>query len=657
MDALRRLFWLHYAAAGPKSTLWDEWLSSASLWPATTNQPGFNSFRERWRQTLSSRIIDPEGYVATHQHPSIAHQLGWPFPFHNQGRGGFGWHFTFKDTVGPPWRQNTLDQPGSWQLHGAENGGVTNDGWTVQLTAPLARAISPAVKIDTFNSPFVQLRWRNPGARLSRPFLEWMRAEDEEFQPTNRMYFDAPPDQNLHYTLIPVYRHPGWTNTIVRLRLNFDNQDAAGALLIHSFFSTYDSRHNVNSQFFISGAANYFYWTKDFRFLRENMNRLRTALRHLMTEHHGLARDLIHTTWVGHDGRPGWKRNPAGPKTMFYGHGIGNNYWDLLPFGNLDCYATLQYYHALRTLARLETDAAAHPEWDVPRGALAFDPAQLLAHAGRVKEEGNRRFWNERTGRFVACIDADGTAHDYGLTFLNCEAVAYDFATPEHARAIYAWLDGSRSVEDDTAHGKDIYHWRFAPRATTRRNIDWYLWVWTDPESIPWGGQVQDGGAVLGFSYHDLLGRLKVLGPDNAWERLREILRWFEEVETAGGYRKYYDGQREGTLQGGGTAGGLGLDHEFFESVLVPQIMLYGFLGFTPTADGFTLKPALPSAWPELTVNSIRIHDTTVSVRVTADNLHLANVGAASVLFQVGTPPFGHRIPPGSTRVIPRSAD
>ena len=44
-------------------------------------------------------------------------------------------------------------------------------------------------------------------------------------------------------------------------------------------------------------------------------------------------------------------------------------------------------------------------------------------------------------------------------------------------------------------------------------------------------------------------------------------------------------------MQGGNVAGGLGIDHEFFESVLVPQVMLYGFLGFRPTADGFVIAP------------------------------------------------------------------
>ena len=33
-------------------------------------------------------------------------------------------------------------------------------------------------------------------------------------------------------------------------------------------------------------------------------------------------------------------------------------------------------------------------------------------------------------------------------------------------------------VEGDTSTGPDIYHWRFGPRATTRRNLDYYFWGW-----------------------------------------------------------------------------------------------------------------------------------------------------------------------------------
>ena len=71
---------------------------------------------------------------------------------------------------------------------------------------------------------------------------------------------------------------------------------------------------------------------------------------------------------------------------------------------------------------------------------------------------------------------------------------------------------------------------------------------------------MQDGGAVLGFSYHDLMARLRHLSPANSWTRLQAILDWYREVQAAGGYRAYYKEGKEGTLQGGGTAGGLGLD-------------------------------------------------------------------------------------------------
>ncbi len=77
--------------------------------------------------------------------------------------------------------------------------------------------------------------------------------------------------------------------------------------------------------------------------------------------------------------------------------------------------------------------------------------------------------------------------------------------------------------------------------------------------------------AVLGFSYHDLMARIKTKGADDAWMRLQAILNWFVEVEAEGGYRAYYEKPGRGLLQGGGPPGGLGMDQEFLESVLVPK--------------------------------------------------------------------------------------
>jgi len=630
MATMRDLFWLHYPGAGPKATLWDEWLPDASLWPAVSTDKQGDAMRAAWASTLSGRIIDPEGYVATHQHASIAHQLGWPFPFWTQGRRGCGWHFSFKNTVGPGWRPNDLSKPDGWTLAGARDAGVAEDGWRLEITNAAAVVTAPPWKCHTFEVPFLQLRWQSSGLGTAQPFVEWTTPSRTNFSPSRRMFFEPVKGEGISHTMIPMYRHPQWTGEVAQLRIGLGNT-APGGVTIQAFFSQYDTRHNINSQNFVRGCAKYFWWTRDLGFLRAQINRMRTALRYVMTEHHALERKAVYTDWVGHDGRSGLVFGTNGAKTILTGQGIGNNYWDLLPFGGLDAYATIQYYDAVRVLATIEREIRQHPEWQIPGGMLSFDPTMLEAHAAEVKAAGNRLFWNRETQRFNACVDADGKTHDYGLTFLSLEAVFYDFATPEHARAILSWINGERVVAGDTSQGKDIYHWRFGPRATTKRNVDYYFWAWSSPESIPWGSQVQDGGAVFGFSYHDLMARLKVLGPDNAWQRLREMIPWFEEVQAAGGYRKYYDGSREGSLQGGGTAGGLGLDKEFFESALVPQIILNGFLGFAPRADGFKLDPRLPEAWPELVVDRIRFQNQTLRIRATRDAIELSRTGVSPV--------------------------
>ena len=223
-------------------------------------------------------------------------------------------------------------------------------------------------------------------------------------------------------------------------------------------------------------------------------------------------------------------------------------------------------------------------------------------------------------------IDGEGKGYDVGHTSLNLEAITYGFASEAQGESILDWLDGRRVVAGDTSTGGDIYHWRFGPRATTARNVETYAWVWSNPESIPWGDQVQDGGAVLGWSYFDLMARLKVRGADDAWRRLREILAWFEEVQGEGGYRKYYGVPGRGRLQGSGTPGGLGLDAEFMESVLVPQVMVRGFLGLEPGIESTRIVPQLPKEWPSLTVRGVHLKDHVLDINVTREWLEFERV-------------------------------
>ncbi|MDW8321599.1 MAG: hypothetical protein RMM08_09565, partial [Armatimonadota bacterium] len=575
--------------------------------------------------------------------------LGWPFPFWNQGRRTAGWHFSFKDTVGPGWRTDTLSTPDGWQLVGAQSAGMTEEGWRIVLTGANASVTTPPCDVDPYEAPFLQLRWKGQALEDAQPYVEWTTRGQPDFSPERRFYFSPHTGDLIHHEAIPVYRHPLWKGDITRLRIGFGNAKPAGEVIVQAFFTQYDTRHNINAQNFIRGCATYFWWTRDLNFLRQNLNRMRLALRYLMIEHRTLQEKVVDTPWVGHEGRSGVRYTPDGKKQIVTGSGVGNNYWDLLPFGAKDVYATIHYYDTLRTMAQIETEVKRNPGWNMPHSVYAFDPQQLLKHAEEVKAEGNRLFWSPRTQRF-APIDADGVMHDYGFTFLNLEAVAYNFATPERAQRILSWICGERMVEGDTSQGKDIYFWRFAPRASTRRNIDYYFWAWSAPESIPFGDQVQDGGAVLGFSYYDLMARLRVRGADDAWNRLQEIVHWFEEVERAGGYRKYYDGSRPGRLQGGGTAGGLGLDMEFFESVLVPQVMLYGFLGFQPMGDGFGIDPKLPTGWQSLRIDRIRWQRLTLSISATPNTIRIEKEGESEAAPLV-------RLPSGLWRATGRTAD
>jgi len=650
MAELRELLWTHYERGGPLATLWDEWESGPTLWPAVATDNRMNTIRDRWRAALLARRIDDEGYVATHQHGSIAHQDGWPFPFWAQGRHGWGWHFSLQG-VPEGWHGTQKRDQSGWTVEGARDLGVDDAAWNLDLTAPNAAVTTPEVlDVHPDEAPFIQIRWRADTLGNAQPYVQWATRDHPGFARDRMMYFDPPrgsttpqlalkhaPDsaQDLQpaappaftYTMIPVYRHPQWKGTITRLRVCFGNPAAGGKVALQAVFTNYDTRHTINNQNFIRGSINYFRWSGDISFLRENIQRMRLAMRYLMTELGGLKEKCIAVPWVGHEGRPGFTVKPDGTKEIRTGQGIGNNYWDLLPMGYRDAYATIQYYDALNQLADLEQDIADHPEWNIPAGPLRPAPQDLWRHAREVKAFAGKLFWNRETRRFTTGPDIDGKSYDYGFVFLNLEAVHYGFATAQQARDIVSWVGGKRIVEGDTSQGADIYHWRFGPRSTTRRNVDYYLWSWSAPEKIPWGGQVQDGGAVLGFSYHDLMSRVKVLGADDCWRRLREIIAWYRDVQEAGGPREYYQDGTRGTLQGGGTAGGLGIDMEFFESILVPQIITDGFLGLRPLVDGLALNPRLPRAWPSLAVTGIHWHDTVFDVEVTSDRVTLTSRG------------------------------
>lgn len=648
---LSRYLWYHFSTrSGYGSTLFNqEYLTTSDLWLGGALHPRWpKAIQDIHRDCLLGIRQDPSGYVNTHQHFSHAHDLGWPFPMWTLAPAGpdgktAGWHFQ-DDGPGWVWDQTLRPDPNTpyararaiegWNLDHVRSLGIGDGKWQLESEG-VSPAITtpPTVQIEAYCAPFLQLRWTRTGTPPEgvTPYVEWLREGDAEFSADRRVQFGfrtGNPDYEVvshsGHSMIEMWRHPLWEGKIKRIRIALAPGESDVRFGIDSFFTCFDTRHSINDPIYILACWNYFRWTGDTAFLSSVLDKMRLALRYQQTEMGGLEYNRIHNTWVGHDGVPGFTINPDGSKTVHHGHSVGTNYWDILPFGWDDTYATSQYYASVLAMADAEQAVRAHPEWGLP-AAGAFEPETLREHAAEVKKTANRMFWNRETGRFVACIDKEGVAHDYGFTFLNLDAIWYGIASDAHAQSILDWLGGKRIVAGDTSTGADIYHWRFGPRATTKRNVDWYFWGWTAPESIPWGGQVQDGGAVLGFSFYDLWARLEVLGPDDAWQRLRELLAWEREVWTEGGYRAYYkDGNHGTTLQGSGTAGGIGVDAEFYESSLVPAIIINGFLGIDPSADALVIRPRLPEACPEMGVSNVLYRKTRLDIKAAANRIEIA---------------------------------
>ncbi len=623
MALLRELFFLHYRGSALLSTFHAHWMAEALLWPALPDDYGMQP-RPGSRRMLLERHLDPHGYVSCAQHEGLGHPEGWPFPFYAQS-GGAGWQFLphlYRDISIP-----ALDVS-AFRLRNCTT--ILRDftnGWRIRISQPRASLEFPPLAVNGLVASFFLIKWSLSNLPANAVCHLAFRANNQRhFSAGQRIVVPFSNTSQFVHVWLQLLDHPHWktTDTLAGLRLVFDN--AAGAELTFAYACTaLDTRHNINNPIFVSACCQYAARTGDTNFLAAITPRVRRAMAYALSEFRVAEHGCVYTPWLGHDGSSGVVYDHHGKKIIRHGYGIGNNYYDLLPFGGRDAYATAYLFNALRRLAVLEESVACHPEWGLCAPPAPLQPPALRALATTLFRA-NTQFWNYATGRF-ATRDLSGKLYDYGFTFLNCEAVHYGYATPAQAEQIMQWLEGTRIVSNDTSRGPDIYHWQFGPRATTRRNIDYYSYGWTHPETIPFGGQIQDGGAVLGFSYHDLMLRLRTRGADNAWQRLRDILAWFDRVQSEGGYRAYYitnnPGAR-GSLQGGGTAGGLGFDCEFFESVLVPQVMLYGFMGVQPRMDGLIVRPRLPRAWPSLTISNVYFHGATLTLSADTNTVGVA---------------------------------
>ncbi len=403
-----------------------------------------------------------------------------------------GGTFLQTEKVGPFQNFNLqpLTNTEGWSIEGAKIKTIDPErGLILEATGGNLSIATPEFACGTVVAPFVRLEWAIEDGRDERNCqVSWLVDDKQEFSTEHTAnYADRGQNKEMHFANVPMYRYPGYVGMLKRIKVSLDCKPGT-TVSLKSIITAIDTRHPITNSMFIVGSAEYFLWTGDVEFLQKNILRMRKALSYAMREFKVEELKHVYVPWVGHDGRTGLVVDAEGKTTMRPGLGVGNNYWDLLPFGGHDALATMYMYQAMLKMASIESAIDRHPGWLVdPK--REYDPHRLEYLAKEVKQDFQNRFWNDQTQRFVGWIDSEGKAHDYGFTFVNLEAIHYGLASEDQAKAIFSWLDGRRAIDQDTSQGTDIYHWRFAPRATTKRNVETYVWAWNNPAAIPWVGK------------------------------------------------------------------------------------------------------------------------------------------------------------------------
>ncbi len=308
------------------------------------------------------------------------------------------------------------------------------------------------------------------------------------------------------------------------------------------------------------------------------LGKMRRAMQYQLTWWNGAEEGIIHAS--GKEGDP-WH-------TGLPNKGVGSNYYDILPFGGKDAYASVQFYLSLRAMADVEQvfgdpARAAYLRRLMPQARAAFNQTFWLEHKGN----------GDGASRYAGAIDANGTVRDYGFTFLNTMAMEAGLASPAQAKAIYDWLDNGVSVGPGGEKNRDIYaKWKFGARSSTIYNPDWWAY---SVGKWPWNDQLQNGGADLYEAGYDIIARARCLGPDAAWQRYTAMLTRYAEPDRLSGGGILGDGAK---VQGGDSgAGSVGIMYsEFPECGVAASSFLYAFLGVEVGVDGLRLTPRVPTS-------------------------------------------------------------
>lgn len=256
--------------------------------------------------------------------------------------------------------------------------------------------------------------------------------------------------------------------------------------------------------------------------------------------------------------------------------GNGSNRWFNFRFGYLDAYENISFGRAVTDLAKLYTLLGETEKAD-----------EYTRIAEKNRSAFNEKFWDEKKGRYIGCIDINGAVHDYGFVFLNLEAIEAGFADAEKAEKIFAWLDGNRTVEGDTAIGTDIYFGAFIRNTTLAAKDSWWDYLGgTLPlsENGGWGRYYQNGGYSLSTTYYDIMARYKTGRTQEAAEHLKQLLNAYADgtLKTSDGTVRISGDALAGLAQTAYIRTVFGLDTDGFRLCMTPD---YAFLAALESSD------------------------------------------------------------------------
>ncbi len=639
---------------GTEGSSWKAWDAMSLMWFDSTASNFRQDSYMLMKNWLLSETVDDYGYAWTEAESlEVANEgpgnntfgMGWPFPNYG-GSGDYDWDFnSYADPEG--WSvgsDGTLKSVVADGLYQTELSGATYVTFTKN---------NRKGKIYTEESPFLEfdIRWALDTVSADDIYVSWKtRNSDQTYTVKASDYSVLSADDravlNKHFYLaMYLNEHWGTDQVVTDLSLTVKAKTGKtldGSVNLNFVRGNYDSRQLDNGYAYLEAAKMYYEFTGDTQVLQKvlgNCLKITAFMVYNLDGQSGLC-DL--SKFVGHDG---------GIIDDGVAHTIASSYWDVLSLSPKSLYAQTLYYRTLQDMIYLlgaaETEGISVPEqtvqlFDGGNHSCTLSVDELNRYCKMTKAEVTKEvdkttrtgFFDPEKGRFIEGFNGRGEVVDYGSTVFNTMALWAGLATEKQAKSVTEWIAGKRTVKGDDSTGKDIYAFHFAPRVTTVKNAVQYTAGHAPEAGYPFGTSVQDGGAIAFTSFYDLMTRLETDGVDNAFGRLSEIRDWYLDVydysaKSFGSnqfYRAYYQ-QKGINLQGGGTAGALGLDTEFLENAILYAAVPFGFFGLESTEKNIlTVHPSLPSELDFWRMENLMYHDVKYDLEIGGDYVVLESV-------------------------------